>query len=294
MNKKQELKREIRLFLQRIGLYKKYTVWPQVTKSRKKYFLKNVKIKSSEDTLNDIMSTVNNKLKGAYFRFGDEDIYLMLGLDGPMHKSSKKMSLEMKEAMKCNVGVNHFALPVNSNLFGFEEGMKEDMHLVYDKDAIKYLGATYKYINLKNIYTPVALHYIATFNKLFCVDFLKFLKSTNPIFVGNQNTKSLLIKKLFGGVHIKCPSVNSYTEIDRIEIELEKAIKERGDFFQVVVVAMGCPGRILQKRILKKGYNVYLFDFGSLLDAFNGENTRLWIEIAGLNYLESILKQLDN
>ncbi len=44
MNKKQELKREIRLFLQRIGLYKKYTVWPQVTKSRKKYFLKNVKI----------------------------------------------------------------------------------------------------------------------------------------------------------------------------------------------------------------------------------------------------------
>lgn len=293
MNKKQKIKKEVRLFLQRIGLYKKYTQWPQITNSRKKYFLKNVKIKSSFDTINDIKTAINNRSKGAYFRFGDEDIYLLLGIDGPMHKSSKKMSQEMKEAMKCNVGVNHFALPINSKLFGFEEGMVEDMHLVSDDHAVKYLGATYKYIDVKNIYTPVALHYLATFNKIFCIEFLNFLKSTNPIFVGNQNTKASVVKKIFGDVHIKCPSINSYTEIDRTEIELEQAIKARGNSFQVVVVAMGCPGRILQKRILKKGYNVYLFDFGSLLDAFNGENTRHWIGLAGFQDLKNMLEGID-
>ena len=58
---------------------------------------------------------------------------------------------------------------------------------------------------------------------------------------------------------------------------------------------MGCPGRILQKRILKKGFNVYLFDFGSLLDAFNNDNTRLWIDLAGgAENLKNILNKLDN
>jgi len=58
---------------------------------------------------------------------------------------------------------------------------------------------------------------------------------------------------------------------------------------------MGCPGRILQKRILKKGYRVYLFDFGSLLDALNNDNTRLWIDLAGgTENLKNILNKMDN
>jgi hypothetical protein len=293
MNKKQLFKKKVRLFLQRIGLYKKTSIWPYVSNKKNKYFVDNVRIKSSLETIDDIKNTISNKERGAYFRFGDEDIYLMLGKDGPMHQTTEKMAKEMKEAMQCNVGINHFAIPINSTLFGFEEGMEEDMHLVYDKDAIRYLSATSKYIDVKNIYTPVALHYLATFNKQSCIHFLNFLKSTNPVFVGNQNTKEELVKKLFGDIHIKTPPVNSYTEIDRIEIELEKTLKEKGDSFQVVVMAMGCPGRILQKRILKKGYNVYLFDFGSLLDAFNDDNSRLWIDLAGgVGSLKDILKNI--
>jgi hypothetical protein len=50
----------------------------------------------------------------------------------------------------------------------------------------------------------------------------------------------------------------------------------------------------LQKRILKKGYNVYLFDFGSLLDAFNEENTRAWVRLTGgLENYANLLKSLD-
>jgi hypothetical protein len=110
---------------------------------------------------------------------------------------------------------------------------------------------------------------------------LNFLKRTKPIFVGNQNLKIELINTLFGDIHIKTPSNNSYQEIDRIEGELVYILSKNKEKFQVIVVAMGCSGRILQKRILKKGCNVYLFDFGSLLDAFNDDNTRLWIDLAG-------------
>lgn len=268
--------------------------WPNLSRKRKRFLIENVKIKTAVDTLRDIQKTIKNKQKGAYFRFGDEDIYLLLGYNGPLHKASKKMSLEMKEAMKCNVGENHFALPINSYLFGYEEGMKTDIHLVSDTDAVKYLAATYKLVNIHKIYTPVALHHIASYHQEICVEFLKFIKSTNPIFVGNQNVKPLLVKKLFGDIHIKTPPVNSYVEIDRVEKELVEVLENKKNRFQVVVIAMGCPGRILQKRILQNGYDVYLFDFGSLLDAFNEENTRLWINLAGgTDKLRNILNQLD-
>jgi len=60
---------------------------------------------------------------------------------------------------------------------------------------------------------------------------------------------------------------------------------------RVIVLAMGCSGRPLQKRILKKGYNVYIFDFGSLLDAFNNNDSRAWIRYYKLDrFLEIINK----
>jgi hypothetical protein len=290
----QQLKNKIKQILKYFGCFGKRSKWPRVTKSKEQYFINNIRIKTAIDTINDIKTAIVNKEKGAYMRFGDGDIYLMLGLDELLNKANKKLAKEMKEAINGKIGTIHVGLPIHSNLFGFEVGMKDNMHLVSDIDAIKYVGATYKNIDLKCIYTPVALHYLAAFNQTVCVDFLRFLKSVTPIFVGNCNVKHALVKKLFGDVHIKTPSSNSYVEIDRIEKELELLLKENRSKFQVVVVAMGCPGRILQKRILKKGYNVYLFDFGSLLDAFNDENTRLWIDLAGGSAnLKNVLKNLD-
>jgi hypothetical protein len=43
---------------------------------------------------------------------------------------------------------------------------------------------------------------------------------------------------------------------------------------------MGCSGRVLQKRLWNKLDNVFLFDFGSLLDALCGWDTRAWIKLS--------------
>lgn len=286
------IKKYIKNILRFIGLLKFQSKWPKVSEKRKIYFKNNIALKTSIETINDIKRTIEAKERGAYLRFGDGDIFLMLGLDDMLHEKSKDIAKEMTEAFQFKGANIHKALAIHSNLYGFEKGMKNDMHLISDQKATTYLSVTYKYLNLNQIYTPIALHYLATFCQSSCVDFLTFLRKTNPVFVGNEKIKPELIKSLFGGEHIKTPSENSYFEIDRIEKELIEALDGFKGQFKVVVVAMGCPGRILQKRILKKGYNVYLFDFGSLLDAFNGEKSRLWIDLAGIDNLNKILDKL--
>jgi hypothetical protein len=289
------IKKTIKKILVFFGFFKTKNLWPKLSEKKKKYLVQNVKIKSSLETLTDIQNTILNKQVGAYMRFGDGDIFIMLGKDDILHHANKQMAKEMREAIVYRNSNVHKGFPFHSKLFGYENGMSENMHLVSDADALRFLGATYSLIDLKKIYTPVALHYLATFDQEACVQFLLFLKNTNPIFVGNMNLSSELLKKLFSEIHIKTPDNNSYLEIDRIENELIQELDKKKNVYQVVVVAMGCPGRILQKRILNKGFNVYLFDFGSLLDALNNDNTRLWIDLAGgIENLKKILKKLDN
>jgi hypothetical protein len=289
------VKKVIKKALVFLRIYKTKNIWPVLSDKKKQFFVQNVTIKSSIETLTDIQNAIFNKEIGAYMRFGDGDIFLMLGKDDLLHQSEKKIAKEMREAMSLKANNIHKAFPLHSKLFGYEKGMTQNMHLVSDSDALKFIAVTSSFINLKNIYTPVALHYLAAFNQEACVQFLRFLRSTNPIFVGNKNLDSELLRKLFSETHIKTPASNSYLEIDRIEKELIQELDKKKNEFQVIVVAMGCPGRILQKRILKKGYNVYLFDFGSLLDALNNDNTRLWIDLAGgTENLKNILNKLAN
>jgi hypothetical protein len=89
---------------------------------------------------------------------------------------------------------------------------------------------------------------------------------------------------LFGAQcqYVPTPASNSYSEIDRIESEcLAKAEKVGG--YKIIVTCMGCSGRALQKRLWHKLDNVFLFDFGSLMDALCGWNTRYWIELVHFN-----------
>ena len=54
---------------------------------------------------------------------------------------------------------------------------------------------------------------------------------------------------------------------------------------------MGCAGRILQKRLWHKLDNVFLFDFGSLIDAICGWKTRAWIKLTHFDS-EAFIKKL--
>lgn len=277
-----------------LGLKRVKKYWVNISIKRINHLFMGVKIHSTSRTILDIKETIIKRQKGAYMRFGDGDIFLMLGRNDMLQKANDKLAKEMRETMEFSTGTLHKAFPLHSKLFGFEKGMSKNMHLVSNEEAINFLTAIIRFVDIKNIYSPIALHYLATFNHELVIDFLVFLKEKRPIFVGNKNIEKQLIVKLFGEIHIKTPELNSYLAIDRVEKELEEILISKNEEFKVVVVAMGCSGRILQKRILQKGYNVYMFDFGSLLDAFNNKNTRLWIELSGGTYMfKKILENIN-
>lgn len=289
-----KIKRKVKSVLQKMGFMVDKKAWVSPSKKEQEHYRKNIRLATSKDTLQSIENTIANQKKGAYLRFGDGDIYLMLGKDELLNKANVQLSKDLKRAMKSTIGTLHKGIPIHSEWYGYEPGMTLGMHLVTNQEASKYLKATYKLLQTNTIYTPVALHYTAVFQPEICASFLKFLKKQQPVFVGNENVAPHLIEKLFGAEHIKTPAVNSYQEFHRIEKELVQTLQNRNKDFDVVVVAMGCPGRALQQRILEKGFNVYLFDFGSLLDAFNNDNSRDWIDIGGgIQAMQEILNQID-
>lgn len=252
-----------------------------------------VSVISAEETLFKIEKYITQNQKGVYMRFGDGDIFLLKNTDDRFQKSNALLSIEMKESLSLQ-GQNVFkCLAIHSDLFGYSDGMIKGNHKVSNTFAIKLLKDSYKYFIGSNIYSPVALHFVATKNPIWANNFLKLLKSKIKIFIGNENVKEETLHLLFGKdvVHIKTPSKNAYDEIDRVENEALDVLK-KNSYFSVVCVAMGCSGRPFMKRIWENNFNVFLFDFGSLLDGIEGNKTRTWLKINEIDY-DLLLKDLD-
>lgn len=252
-----------------------------------KQFLENIKIQTTYDTLDEIEQCIEKQSGGAYLRFGDGDVFLMELKNDSYQEADRNLSIEISESFGLS-GNNIFkTLPIHSNKFGFDDGMFNGNHKNEDHFAKQLLYATFPYFIGHKIYSPVALHFLAT-NKVHRANsFLKVLKANTKVFVGNRNFTSKSIKLLFGeSIHIKTPSTNAYSEIDRIHKESTEALDNISHC--VVCIAMGCSGRALMKRLhhYTRSKNVFLFDFGSLLDGINGNDSRTWLKVNEINYDE--------
>ncbi|SDW85857.1 protein of unknown function [Lutibacter oricola] len=253
--------------------------------------LSTIRIINTSQTLDVIENSIVNKQKGVYMRFGDGDVLLMNLKSDARQASNIFLAEEMKEAFECKGGNVHKCLAIHSEKYGYEEGMCIGNHLVTDKDAQDLLMSTFQFFIGENIFSPIALHFKASHDIIRAKSFLKVLKNNTRIFIGNELFKEEVSNRLFGEIkHIKTPEKNAYNEIERIYSEAKNELLKI-DSFCVVVVAMGCSGRPLMKRLYNENYNVYLFDFGSLLDGFNNSMTRTWLKINKINY-KYLLKDL--
>lgn len=235
----------------------------------------------TEETLGKIRELIASEERGVYLRFGDGDAALAQGLEDSNQFADAQLMLEMRKAFGLN-GPNVLkCLCLNCKGIGFEEGMKPGAFEVDYGFCFEMLNAVFPFWGgpIRDVYSMTALAYAATHKQKLCIDFLKFLKrSPCTILVGNANIPQSVKNLLFGKecVFIPTPPKNSYVEIDRIEKEcLEEARKREG--YQVIVFSMGCSGRPLQRRLWNQLNNVFLFDFGSLMDAVCGWDTRDWI-----------------
>lgn len=242
------------------------------------------------ESLNAIGEFIRNKKQGVYMRFGDGDVFLATGKKDMLQQTSNKLSREMQEAFSMRGPGIIKALAIHSDIYGREKEMYVGNHLQKDKMSHELLRFAFPYFVGYPIFSPVALHYAATYEPCIANEFLRLLKRECVLFIGNENTSSEVINKLFGPVmHVKTPAENAYDKIDLIELEACRSL-EKLERFGVVVVSMGCSGRILMKRLYKNNYKVFYFDFGSLLDGICGNETRPWLKET-IHY-DTLLKDL--
>ena len=242
----------------------------------------------SEATLQKIQEIILKKEKGAYLRFGDGDVQLVQGRPDLLQRPDFFLEYELREAFALNGPTLLKCLPLGCNFFGgLEPGMKPDNHEWSEETCRRLVEKVAPFWNgpMEDVYSMTALSYSATQYPDRCVAFLQFLKRSNcTIFVGNNRVSKSLVKFLFGeNCHfITAPSNNAYDWIDSIEERCLLKAKET-DEYQVVVIAMGCSGRALEKRLWDQLDRVFLFDFGSLLDAICGLTTRSWMVVTEFN-----------
>lgn len=244
----------------------------------------NLVFHKSEETLHKIMQIINNEQKGAYLRFGDGEVNAAIGKDLILTTVSPELTWEIREAFKLNGPTILKSLPLHCREFGgFESGMFPGNH-EWSYDGCLDLLSTVRPLwgaEITDVYSQVALHYLATYNQNSCINFLKFLRSKNCLFVGNENVPQHIRELLFGpeSMFVQGPPYEAYSQIDRIEKECIEILNNSSGY-KVVVVAIGCSGNILQKRLLEKADNIFIFNFGSLIDALCGWNTRAWISLS--------------
>ncbi len=243
---------------------------------------------STHQTLKEISTVIASKKKGVYLRFGDGDVNLATGKYDMLQVNSSKLTNEMKETFALNGPTIFKSLSLHcKKLNTWEKGMFPGNQEVDYGWAINHLRQAQRVWGkpINKVYSPVALPFLATQYADDCIHFLHFLKSQKPcLLVGNKNIPQTIREVLFGeNCHfVPTPIRNSYLQIEKIEKECIKFL-DLIPGYKVVITCLGCAGRPLQKRLWNRYDNIYLFDFGSLMDGICGWNTRAWIEINKFN-----------
>jgi hypothetical protein len=212
-------------------------------------------------------------------RFGDGDVNLMHGRDELLQKANPSLQVEMLEAFSLGGPGILKCLPLHSERFGIWPGMKPGLHSSNDQWAENILSRCSEFFIGEPIYSHVALAYVAVFDPAFALDFLRMLRERADLFIGNHDVPEKVLNTLFGDIpRVACPPSGAYVSADRV---IEQAMACLGDGrHHSIVVAMGCSGRVVAKRLLNSGLDVFVFDFGSLLDALCGWDSRAWVRVA--------------
>ena len=247
-----------------------------------------LKFHGTEETLSRIVEIITAEQKGAYLRFGDGDVNLALGKHDALQTARQELTIEMQEAFLINGPTILKTLPLYCKEFnGYELGMSPGNHEAPYEWCLDIIHKANPLWGkpIIDVYSHAALHFASSHKQDLCIQFLKFLKkSPCYMFVGNTNIPVEIRELLFGKncIFISTPPQQSYNAINAIEKEVLSNIKDNDDY-KIIITAMGCSGRALQKRLWNKLDHVFLFDFGSVMDALCGWNTRAWIEITQFN-----------
>lgn len=261
----------------------------------------SIEFYKSRETINVIKDAITKKCKGAYLRIGDGELLIAHEGQNDSHQNFiPKLQQELRAALSLNGPYVFKTIPLYHEYYGgLEEYMSPGNHAAPKEFCDLQLSKARNYWGapIEKVYSHVALSYLACYHPEEAIDFLLFLKKTPcTVLAGNKNIPEEIRSLLFGDQchFVGAPESQAYEEIDRIEQQC-KEILDLTPGYKIVITSMGGAGKALQKRLYHQYEDIFLFDFGSTMDAlFNAweksENTkqRAWIPISGFDREEFI------
>jgi len=237
-----------------------------------------LRAKSTDETYQTLCRLLESEKKVYYSRFGDGDLFIMMGRNQANHDYSEGLAAELRESIQIENPNFLKGLPVN---FPREKWMTKGLfeRFYFNDELAEFV--------IKNI--PVSLpvtfesswfpNYYSVFKPEDLSQFLdRFVRPGKKMFIGSVPIED--IQKLYGKIdyYIQVPRRNAYSEIDKWWPEILKNI----DSVEVVLPSAGMATRVITKRLWKLNKEVHCLDFGSVIDAVSSfAPSRKWIKLKG-------------
>jgi hypothetical protein len=237
-----------------------------------------LKSKSTTETFHTLFNLLDTHKKVYYSRFGDGDLFIMMGRNQANHDFSEELAAELRTSLLIEHPQFLKGLPVN---FPKEKGMTKGLFewFYFNDELAKFV------IQKIPISFPVVFesswfpNYYSVFKPAEMSLFLdRFVRPKKKMFIGSVPLED--IQKLYGKIdcYIQLPRRNAYTTIETWWPEVLKNI----DSVEVVLPAAGMATRVITKRLWEMNKEVHCLDFGSIVDAVSSfAPSRKWIKLKG-------------
>ena len=249
-----------------------------------------IRSKSTTDSLAHLTSLLREHKKVYFSRYGDGEIYTMVGKDCLEHDVSDLLEKGLIHSFEINSPQYLKAVGVN---YPIEPGMIHGLFAPYidNFDLEKYLlkrfpsedGAVYE--------NQILFHYLSVFKPDVMTRFLnEFVRGKRVMFIGS--TARDVVEKLYGPleVYIQIPGKNAFYKMD----EWFPEILNNAHKVDVILPSAGVASNIINAKLWDAGVEAHVLDLGSLVDAAEGKGSRKWIKLKGYKVNQILLPQYQN
>ena len=250
----------------------------------------SLRSKSTTDSLAHLTDLLRKNKKVYFSRYGDGEIYTMVGKDCLEHDVSDALEKGLIHSFEIYHPLYLKAVGVN---YPVEPGMIHGLFAPYidNFDLEQYIlkhfpkeeGAVYE--------NQILFHYLSVFKPEVMTKFLdEFVRGKRIMFIGS--TARDVVEKLYGPleVYIQIPNKNAFYRMDEWFPEIVKNSHK----VDVILPSAGVASNIINARLWDAGIEAHVLDLGSLVDAAEGKGSRKWIKLKGYKVNKVLLPQYQN
>ncbi len=223
-----------------------------------RYWSRQIRFASAEETLRCVAHSLEHAQPGAYLRFGQADIDAALGRAKLPAAVAAERAREVRAAFLLSgpnllksLDVNPAELVASSRRHGARQARRETL------EKLNAVGACFLDAPM---YSYTALDHPAALSRLVAA-----MRGRTQLLVTQAGSGHSDAAKWLGArTAIEVDAADVFERLDRLEQEILGAAGPPGQGFPIVIVAIGTPGRLLARRLLKHGFQGYVLDLDNL------------------------------